>query len=114
MQGAHAAIRWTEAIACRWEITSTLLLLQVARPSEPSDVLPHVHAYLADRYLLLATYHRERGRAARADRAVSKARQHWTLSNPTDPPPAAAVRQAMPELWLTEARGRVVVDEDAA
>jgi hypothetical protein len=108
MRDRSREVGWTDGLALRWEIASTLLLLQLARPFEPEEVRPSVHVYLAERYFKLAAYHRARGRVARADRAIAHATHHWMVGGPPDLPPVAEMRLGLPRDRRTEARARYI------
>jgi hypothetical protein len=106
MRAGVSEAGWTAGLVLRWDIASTLLLLQIARPSEPDEVRPSVHAYLADRYLRLAEHHRSRGRISKAAHAIERARHHLMLGGPPDLPPAGEMRLGVPRSWRTEVRAR--------
>jgi len=100
----------------RWDIVSTHTLLFVTNPTGSSDIRPHVHGYLADRYASLARYHRQAGRVRRAATLEQKATYHYRFAQPPDPPPAVSVALPVPTgpVRVEAVSTYPVVPEDAA
>ena len=80
----------------RFDIGSTLALVWIANPTGRKPLNPDVHHYLADRYGLLARYHRNRGSRRRAARLERKAERHFDLGGGDPTRPAAAMAMPIP------------------
>ena len=83
----------------RWDIASTRALVWFAHPAILQVLSPEAHLLLADRYGLLACYHRRVGHEKRARKLDVKAGEHFRLGGGHWPPPAAAMAMAQPRPW---------------
>ena len=100
------------------DLLSARVLVWIASIGRDCELTPEAHRYFFDRYRRLASYHRARGRVARANRFEARAEQHFRAGGGGDEPPYAAA-MAMPRpirFVITDAVSRTRVDgsDDAA
>ena len=83
----------------RWDIASRRTLVWFAHPAMLQALYPDAHLFLADRYGLLALYHRRLGHEKRAQKLDATAARYFCLGGGHWPPPAAAMAMAAPRPW---------------
>lgn len=83
----------------RWDVATTKALEWLIHPAVLKVTHPEVHLFLADRYGLLARYHRHHGNRRRAQELDLKAAQHFRLGGGDEPPRAVAVAMGRPRPW---------------
>jgi hypothetical protein len=64
--------------------------------ADPNGGILDSHLFFYDRYSILAEYHRERGRIAKADKLAAIAEAYYRVAPDDDGPEAAAVAMPVP------------------
>ena len=86
----------------RIDVAVAKILVWTASVGRDADWTPNTHLYFADRYQLIANYHRKHGNRLRAVRFQAKAFQHYKLGggDKSDGPFAAAMGMPRPRQWV--------------